>query len=262
LHVFIGKSSLSTILQSDPSLTARDRLIFALDYLSLDEAKKAVVSLNGHVGLFKVGLELFVSSGPGIFKVISEHSDCGVFLDLKFHDIPETVQAATRAAAVYKARFVTVHASEGKRLLKAGVNAIHNRTKVLAVTVLTSIKQEDMWDIGMAKDLDIRQLVLRRAQWAREAGCAGVVCPGSEVRQVKERVGQDLIAVVPGVRPEWATVSNDDQIRVTTPRQAMLDGADYVVVGRPIRKAKDPIQAADQIVEAIQTALRDLSVRS
>lgn len=247
------------ILQSDPSLSARDRLIFALDYSSLDEAKKAVVSLNGHVGLFKVGLELFVSSGPGIFKVISEHSDCGVFLDLKFHDIPETVQAAARAAAAYKTQFVTVHASEGKRLLKAVVNAIHNSTKVLAVTVLTSIKQEDF---GSAKDLDIRELVLQRAQWAREAGCAGVVCSGSEVRQVKERVGRELIAVVPGVRPEWATVSNDDQMRVTTPRKAILDGADYIVVGRPIRRAKDPVQAADQIVEAIQAALRDLSART
>jgi orotidine-5'-phosphate decarboxylase len=205
---------------------------------------------------------LFITSGSGIFKVISEHSDCGVFLDLKFHDIPETVQAATRAAAAYKARFVTVHASEGKTLLKAAVNTIHNDTKVLAVTVLTSFRQEDMQDAGMGNDLDIRELVLRRAKWAREAGCAGVVCSGSEVRQVKERVGRELIAVVPGVRPEWATVSNDDQIRVTTPRQAILDGADYIVVGRPIRRAKDPVQAADLIVEEIQTALRDLSIQS
>jgi orotidine-5'-phosphate decarboxylase len=212
--------------------------------------------------LFKVGLELFVSSGPVILKFISEHSNCGVFLDLKFHDIPETVQGAVRAAAAYKTRFVTVHASEGKRLLKAVVDAIHNDTKVLAVTALTSFRQEDMWDIGMAKDLDIRALVLQRAQWAREAGCAGVVCSGSEVRLVKERVGQELIAVVPGIRPEWATVANDDQMRVTTPRQAILDGADYIVVGRPIRRAKDPVQAADRIVEAIQAGLRDLSVRS
>ena len=209
-----------------------------------------------------MGLELFVSSGPGIFKVISEYSDCGVFLDLKFHDIPETVLAATRAAAAYKARFVTVHASEGKRLLNAVVREVHKDTKVLAVTVLTSIRQEDMRDIGMANDLDIRELALRRAQWAREAGCAGVVCAGSEVRQVKERVGPELITVVPGIRPEWATVSKDDQARVTTPRQAILDGADYIVVGRPIRRAKDPAQAADRVVDAIQSALRDLSARS
>ncbi|MBI3595790.1 MAG: orotidine-5'-phosphate decarboxylase [Nitrospirae bacterium] len=251
---------MSAFLQNDPSLTAKDRLIFALDYASLEEAKRAVVSLNGHVGLFKVGLELFVSSGPGIFKVITESSNCGVFLDLKFHDIPETVQAAVRAAAAYKARFVTVHASEGKRLLKAVVNEIHNDTKVLAVTVLTSFSQGDMRDAGMEKDLDICELVLRRARWARETGCAGVVCSGSEVRQVKERVGQELITVVPGVRPEWATVSNDDQRRVTTPRQAILDGADYIVVGRPIRRAKNPVQAAEKVIEEIKTALRDLAV--
>ncbi|HTN44281.1 MAG TPA: orotidine-5'-phosphate decarboxylase [Nitrospiria bacterium] len=253
---------MSTILQSDPSLTARDRLIFALDYSNLDEAKKAVVSLNGHVGLFKVGLELFVGSGPAIFKVISEHSDCGVFLDLKFHDIPETVQAAARAAAAYKVRFVTVHASEGKRLLKTVVDQIHSDTKVLAVTVLTSFGPEDMRDSGLNTRLDIPELVLRRAQWAHEAGCAGVVCSGSEVRQVKERIGQDLIVVVPGVRPEWTAVPNDDQVRVTIPRQAILDGADYVVVGRPIRKAKDPVQAADRIVDEIKTALGHLSIQS
>jgi orotidine-5'-phosphate decarboxylase len=253
---------LSAFLQNDPSLAAKDRLIFALDYGSLEDAKKAVVALKGHVGLFKVGLELFVSSGPDIFKTIGEHSDCGVFLDLKFHDIPETVQAAARAAAAYKARFVTVHASEGKRLLKTVVNEIHNDTKVLAVTVLTSFGQEDMRDSGMDTRLDIRELVLRRAQWAREAGCAGVVCSGSEVRPVKERIGQELITVVPGVRPEWSTVPNDDQIRVTTPRQAILEGADYIVVGRPIRKAKDPAQAADRIVEEIKSALRDLSIHT
>jgi orotidine-5'-phosphate decarboxylase len=253
---------LSAFLQNDPSLTAKDRLIFALDYGNLEDAKKAVVALKGHVGLFKVGLELFVSSGPDTFKVIEKNSDCGVFLDLKFHDIPETVRAAMRAAAAYKAQFVTVHASEGKRLLKTVVNEIHNDTKVLAVTVLTSFGQEDMRDSGMDTRLDIRELVLRRAQWAREAGCAGVVCSGPEVRQVKERIGQEFITVVPGVRPEWSTVPGDDQIRVTTPRQAILEGADYIVVGRPIRKAKDPAQAADRVVEEIKTALRDLSIHS
>ncbi|HUK56043.1 MAG TPA: orotidine-5'-phosphate decarboxylase [Nitrospiria bacterium] len=253
---------MNAFLQSDPSLTAKDRLIFALDYGSLEEAKKAVVTLKGHVGLFKVGLELFVSSGPGIFKVIEESGDCGVFLDLKFHDIPETVQAAVKAAAVLRPRFVTVHASEGKRLLKAVVDEIHNDTKVLAVTVLTSFSQEDMREAGMEKEIDVRELVLRRTQWAREAGCAGVVCSGSEVQEIKKRVGKEMITVVPGVRPAWAMVSNDDQVRVTTPRQAILNGADYVVVGRPIRRAKDPVQAANKIAEEIKTALLDLTIHS
>lgn len=212
--------------------------------------------------MFKVGLELFLSSGPGIFKVIEENSNCGIFLDLKFHDIPETVQAAARVAASFKAQFITVHTSEGKPMLKAAADAIRDTTKVLAVTVLTSSRPEDMKEAGMGQDLDIRHMVLQRAQIAQDAGCAGVICSGSDVREVKERIGRGFIAVVPGVRPEWATVARDDQVRTTTPRRAIMDGADYLVVGRPIRTAKDPVQAADRIVDAITTALHDLSARS
>jgi orotidine-5'-phosphate decarboxylase len=250
------------LLQQDPSLPAKDRLIFALDYPSLEETKKAVVALKDHVGLFKVGLELFVSAGPDVFKAIAESSRCGIFLDLKFHDIPETVQAAVKAAAAHNVRFVTVHASGGKGMLRTVVNPILKDTKVLAVTVLTSLRQPDLRDIGIDKNLDLLELVLLQARLAMDAGCAGVVCSGAEVRPIKERVGRDLITVVPGVRPDWAAVPDDDQQRVTTPRQAMLDGADYIVVGRPIRKAKDPAQAADRIVEEIKTALRDRSVHS
>ena len=242
-------------LQQDPSLSAKDRLIFALDYPGLEEANKAVVALKDHVGLFKVGLELFVAAGPEVITAIAENSGCGIFLDLKFHDIPETVRAAVKAAAVHHVRFVTVHASGGQGMLRAVVSPIWKDTKVLAVTVLTSSSRQDMKDVGMDENLDMLGLVLLRARLAMDAGCAGVVCSGAEVRPIKERVGRDLIAVVPGVRPEWAAVANDDQTRITTPRQAMLDGADYIVVGRPIREANDPAQAADRIVEEIKTAL-------
>jgi orotidine-5'-phosphate decarboxylase len=248
---------LSVFLQSDPSLSAKDRLIFALDYPGLEEATKAVVVLKDHVGLFKVGLELFVSSGPGIFKVIAETSGCGVFLDLKFHDIPETVQAAVKAAAAYQVQFVTVHASGGKEMLRRAVDNSRMGTKVLAVTVLTGLSQPDLRDIGIDKNLDPLGLVLMRARLAMEAGCAGVVCSGPEVRSLKERIGKGLIAVVPGIRPEWAAVPKDDQKRISTPRQAIIDGADYLVVGRPIRAAKDLAQAADRIVEEIMAALHD-----
>ncbi|MBI3994813.1 MAG: orotidine-5'-phosphate decarboxylase [Nitrospirae bacterium] len=240
-------------------MSPKDRLIFALDYPGLEEAKKAVVALKNHVGLFKVGLELFVSAGPDVFKAIAENSGCGIFLDLKFHDIPETVRAAVRAAAAHRVQFVTVHASGGKEMLRTVVDHCPKVTKVLAVTVLTSSSREEMREIGMDGNLDILGLVLQRARMAKAAGCAGVVCSGAEVRRIKEQAGWELIAVVPGVRPEWATVQNDDQTRVTTPRQAMLNGADYIVVGRPIREAKDPSQAADRIVGEIKTALQDPS---
>jgi orotidine-5'-phosphate decarboxylase len=253
---------LSAFFQQDPSLTPKDRLIFALDYSSLEEAKKAVAVLKDHVGLFKVGLELFVNAGPDVFAAIAKSSGCGIFLDLKFHDIPETVQAAVKAAAAYPIQFVTVHASGGKELLRTVVGNRRMSTKVLAVTVLTSLRQADLRDIGIDKKLDLLNLVLLRARLAMDAGCAGVVCSGSEVRPIKERIGQELIAVVPGIRPTWAAVSGDDQKRITTPSQAVLDGADYIVVGRPIRKAKDPAQAADRIVEEIKTALQDRSVHS
>jgi orotidine-5'-phosphate decarboxylase len=248
---------LSPFLQQDPSLSAKDRLIFALDYPSLKEAIKAVAVVKDHVGLFKVGLELFVSAGPDIFKAISESSGCGLFLDLKFHDIPETVQAAVKAAAAYQVQFVTVHASGGKEMLRRVVDNSRIGTKVLAVTVLTGLSQPDLWDIGIDKNIDPLGLVLLRARLAMEAGCAGVVCSGPEVRPLKDQIGKSLIAVVPGIRPVWAAVAKDDQKRISIPRQAILDGADYLVVGRPIRAAKDPAQAAGRVIEEIRTALHD-----
>ena len=147
-------------------------------------------------------------------------------------------------------------------MLGTVVNRVQKDTKVLAVTVLTSSSRQDMRDVGMDENLDILGLVLLQARLAMDAGCAGVVCSGAEVRPIKERVSRDLIAVVPGVRPEWAAVPNDDQTRITTTHQAILDGTAYLVVGRPIRNAKDPAQAADRIVEEIKTALQDHSVQS
>ncbi|MBI3610743.1 MAG: orotidine-5'-phosphate decarboxylase [Nitrospirae bacterium] len=228
----------------------------------MKEAEKAVSVLKDHVGLFKVGLELFVSAGPGIFRTIAKNSDRDIFLDLKFHDIPETVLSAVKAAAAYKVRFVTVHASEGKGLLKAVVDGIRNAAQVLAVTVLTSLSREDLRDVGMDERLNISDIVLQRARLAKAVGCAGVVCSGSEARGIKEQIGREMIVVVPGVRPDWASVPNDDQKRIVTPRQAILNGADYLVVGRPIKKAKDPVLAADKIVEEVKKAMNDLASRS
>jgi len=245
------------VTTSDNTLNhPKDRLIFALDYPSLKEARQTVTILKDHVGIFKVGLELFISAGPAILDFLSGKK-ADIFLDLKFHDIPATVQSAVKAAAAYKVRFVTVHAAEGIGLLKAVVQNVPRQTKVLAVTVLTSLSQQDMTDVGMKEELNLADLAVLRARLARDAGCAGVVCSGAEVRKIKQAIGEGTIAVVPAIRPDWSPVSNDDQKRAATPREAVLNGADYIVVGRPIRRAKDPAAAADRIVRELESALRE-----
>jgi orotidine-5'-phosphate decarboxylase len=250
---------LGTLNRNNLSQDARERLIFALDYPSLKEAREAVSILRDHVGIFKVGLELFVSAGPAVLEFLAEKK-AGIFLDLKFHDIPATVEAAVKAAAGFKARFVTVHAAEGIGLLKTVVRNVPRATKVLAVTVLTSLNQQDMKDVGMKEDLNLTDLAVLRARLARDAGCAGVVCSGAEVRKIKQAIGESSIAVVPGIRLDGAPVSNDDQKRAATPREAVLNGADFIVVGRPIRRAKDPAAAADRIVREVESALREKSI--
>jgi orotidine-5'-phosphate decarboxylase len=249
---------LGTPNRNNLSESARERLIFALDYPSLKEAREAVSILKERVGIFKVGLELFVSAGPGILEFLAEKK-AGIFLDLKFHDIPATVQAAVKAAAAYHTRFVTVHAAEGIGLLKTVVQNVPRETRVLAVTVLTSLNREDLKDVGMNENLNLADLAVLRARLARDAGCAGVVCSGAEVRKIKLAIGEGSIAVVPAIRPDWSPVSNDDQKRATTPREAVLNGADFIVVGRPIRLARDPAAAADRIVQEVESALQEKS---
>jgi len=172
-------------------------------------------------------------------------------------DFSDCSRQAVKAAAAYKVRFVTVHAAEGIGLLKAVVQNVPRQTKVLAVTVLTSLSQQDMTDVGMKEELNLADLAVLRARLARDAGCAGVVCSGAEVRKIKQAIGEGTIAVVPAIRPDWSPVSNDDQKRAATPREAVLNGADYIVVGRPIRRAKDPAAAADRIVRELESALRE-----
>ncbi|MBW2553913.1 MAG: orotidine-5'-phosphate decarboxylase, partial [Deltaproteobacteria bacterium] len=195
-----------------------EHIIFPLDVPSLKEAKKYIHLLNDHVGLFKVGLELFVSEGPQVMQAIAKESPAKVFLDMKFHDIPETVSGAQKAANVHGAKFITVYCDEGSQLLRAVVDSVKNGTKVLGITVLTSLSKKDLKDIGICEELqDPRELVLHRAEIAKRTGCSGVVCSGNEVRAVKEKFGKDFIVVVPGIRPSWGQIQNDDQARISTP---------------------------------------------
>ena len=239
--------------------TAKDRIIFALDVSTAKEAEGLVLLLKDHVGMFKIGLQLFVGEGPKVIDaVLSQSSQAKVFLDMKFHDIPETVRGALKSANMHGVEFVTVHCDEGKGLLKTAVESTGGKTNILGVTVLTSLSKDDLVDIGIGPELrDPKKLVLHRARIAKAAGCFGIVCSGEEVRAVKEEFGDSLVVVTPGIRVAGDAIKNDDQKRIVTPYQAIYDGADYIVVGRPIRTAPDPAGAADAIAKEIEQALKD-----
>jgi orotidine-5'-phosphate decarboxylase len=236
----------------------RERLIFPLDVPNKTEAERFIALLKDHVGLFKVGLELFVAEGPAFLQFMTETAGVDYFLDLKFHDIPATVTSA-QAKIMQGARLATVHVDQGRKLLRAAVTSLKNRVKVLGVTVLTHLGPDDLEALGFASQYakDPSQLVLLRARLAQAAGCDGVVCAGTEARAVKAACGPEFLVVCPGIRPAWAAVPGDDQKRVMTPYEAIQAGADYIVVGRPIRLAADPVDAADKVVAEIEQGMRD-----
>jgi len=235
----------------------KDYIIFPLDVPSVKEAKKYVEMLSESVGMFKVGLELFVRSGPEIVDFIKATGAADIFLDLKLHDIPETVSRAMTSIADLGVAFATIHCGETKRMIKAAVKGSNGRVGVLGVTVLTSVSSKDIRLAGFSKEFafDISRLILKRAVMAKSAGCKGVVCSGLEVKMIKDNLGKDFITVTPGIRPLWDDIGQDDQRRIVTPAQAVKNGADYLVIGRPIRDAKDPEAAAVRIVKEIATVL-------
>ncbi len=237
----------------------KDYLIFPLDVPTYEAATQYVELLKEHVGLFKVGLELFVSVGPRILKTITERSEAGIFLDLKFHDIPATVKNAFLAASAHGVKFTTVHCDEGKGLLRSVVENNPSGTKILAVTVLTSLESKNLKELGYLSRYvnNITELVMLKAKMAKDAGCSGVVCSGLEVEKVKAELGKDFIVVTPGIRPAWSLVGKDDQKRIITPYQALKGGADYIVVGRPIRTAEKPIEAAKKVLDESEMAISE-----
>ena len=232
-------------------MSPQNRLIFALDVPGKKEAEHYAKILEGVVGCFKIGLELFISEGPDIVKMIQDQSAANIFLDLKLHDIPATVRGALRSAEKLGVRYITIHSTEGEEILETAQEVKGSGLEVLAVTVLTSTSASSLASLGIREDINASALVLDRATRAQNSGCAGVVCSGEEAKLVKSKCGGDFKIVVPGIRPEWARVSGDDQNRIATPSQAIEDGADMIVVGRPIRDANDPREAAQKIIEEI-----------
>jgi orotidine-5'-phosphate decarboxylase len=222
-----------------------NRLIAALDAPSRRDADAFVERMGGVPSWCKIGLELFCSEGPAIVADYVAHGR-RVMLDLKLHDIPETVARATARVAALGAGLLTVHADGGRAMLEAAVKAA-GATRVLAVTVLTSLDDGDLADIGAQGP--VRELVVRRARLAIAAGCAGVVASPHEIAAVRAIAPAGFLIVTPGVRPAGADAG--DQKRVMTPRQAREAGADLVVVGRPLRDAADPAAAARAIVDEL-----------
>jgi len=226
-----------------------DRLIVALDVSSATEALKIVQALGPAVSTYKVGNQLFTAEGPGVVRELVG-SGKKIFLDLKFHDIPNTVAGGVRSAAALGVCMLTVHAAGGSAMLRAAMDAARQAPKpplVLAVTVLTSLSDADLQETGVAGRTRDHALVL--ATLARNCGCDGIVASPHEARIIRQELGTGFVIVTPGIRP--AGSGKGDQSRVNTPAEAIAAGADYLVVGRPITEADDPAQAARQIVNEI-----------
>lgn len=236
--------------------TPRDRLIFALDVDHLDDAERLVKNLCPHVGMFKIGPRLFTSAGSLVVDLVHGMGS-SVFLDFKFHDIPEQIVGAAREVARQRARLFTVHALGGSKMIEAitrTVNAAVSPEAVApvccAVTLLTSHSQEELHQLGFQGT--VLEQAHRLAKLAVDAGAGGVVCSGHELQSLRHVLPEETLYVVPGIR--GMEDKNIDQVRVMTARKAVEAGATWVVVGRPIRDAKNPVTAAQRIVEEIAEA--------
>ena len=232
------------------NIPIEDRIIFALDVDSLEEAEKWVDRLGSHINFFKVGLQLFIAGWFNVIKMITKRGH-KVMCDLKICDVPETVKLALRQLRNRNITFATVIGNDP--IVRAAV-AEQDGVKILAVTVLTSIGDEDI--IAMGYEGSIEYLVLYRARRALKIGCDGIISSGIEVPKLRDELGDNFLIVTPGIRPDDNTeIPGDDQRRIVTAQNAIINGADYVVVGRPISTAKDPIAVVKSMQHEIQEGL-------
>lgn len=235
-----------------PSLSARNRIAFALDYPDLDSARQGAALVAPHVGVLKVGLELFIREGAAAVHM-ARGLGCDVFLDLKLHDIEKTVERAVGTAAALGAKYLTIHTCGGPGMMTAAATRAEREgtgLTILGVTVLTSLGPEDLRALGIEETPAAR--VKRLALLARECGLGGLVCSSIEVGEVRQAVGEEMVLVTPGIRPAGADAG--DQKRVGTPADAIRAGSSLLVVGRPIRDAADPAAAASAIARMVAEA--------
>ena len=235
---------------------ADDRLIVALDVSTMDAMKSIVSSLGDSVSFYKVGMELFYAEGDQTVRYLQEHSK-HVFLDLKLHDIPNTVAHGVSSLTRLGANLITIHGQGGPIMMKAAAEAAREsaeklgieRPKLLAITVLTSFDDESWTSIG--GQLPIADQVIRLAKLAKESGMDGVVCSALEAKMIREACGPDFLIVTPGIRPSFA--ATNDQKRIATPSNALQDGASCLVIGRPITQAEHPQEAVRLIIEEMES---------
>ncbi len=237
-------------------MEAKDRLIVALDVDTFEEAEGLIEKLSSEVDIFKVGIAPFTAFGEKLLNKLREKKK-KCFLDLKVHDIPNTVRNAAKRAAEKNIFMINFHCIGGGKMLEAAVegvagSGVKKKPILLGVTVLTSMTEEDLITMGI--ESKIEEKVIEFAGAARKAGLNGVVASAKEAKKIRERFGKDFVIVTPGIRPEWA--EKGDQKRVLTPSEAISEGADYLVVGRPIIQADDPLNAAKRIIKEIKSGLK------
>ena len=227
---------------------ARDKIIVALDVPAKAEALDLVKQLAPEISFFKIGLQLYTVAGPEVVREILE-TGAKVFLDLKLHDIPNTVARAVESAASLGVQMLTIHLSGGEAMLRAAANARPANMSILGVTVLTSLNEEALHQVGVSER--INDHVLRLARLGQEAGIDGLVASPFEARTLREEFGDNIKIVTPGVRPSWSEAG--DQKRFMTPRQAFDAGADYLVIGRPITAHANPREAVVKILDELES---------
>ena len=243
-------------------IEAKDRIILALDVDTIEKVEYYVNLLKDYVGYFKVGLQLFTSCGFEAVEVIKKNGG-KVYFDGKFQDIPNTIAQTSINLMKHGVDFFNISATGGSKMMANTINACQTYAKkneidppiILAVTLLSSFGQKTLTN-ELGVEMNISSYVLKLAQNAKNAGLSGVVAPDTDASQIKKELGNDFIVVCPAVRPTWAIVN--DQIRIVTPSDAIKAGADYIVIGRPITEAQDPVEAAKLIIAEIEEAYKDI----
>ncbi len=237
-------------------ISPQEKLIFPLDFPEKEEALAWVHRLSPYVGVFKIGLELFTKEGPQLIEEIKKITSAKIFLDLKLCDIPNTVAGAVRSISSLGVDFLTLHILSGRKALETAIQSAQGGLKLFGVTILTSLDRGDLLELGFSGELagEIEDLVLKLTRLAYSIGMDGVVASAKELALLKEHFPNFLV-IVPGIRKEKGL--DDDQQRTATPYQAILKGADYLVIGRPIRLAENPEREVEKILEEIEMALKE-----